>query len=168
MALWDLKIFSFQENFFAVTLKGYDCFLWAVSIGVVERPTPTECDGNLEVGIGRLEKNSQTGWSFWLFRHALTWILCCIHSFPNKYTACVCVCAYIYTHTNYKWPWGFPGRSVVKNPPAKVLRFWTLSRNIPRSVEQLSLCTTTIKNVLGSPGTATIELMSNNYEAHMP
>jgi hypothetical protein len=35
-------------------------------------------------------------------------------------------------------------------------------------VEQLSLCTTTIKTVLGSPGTATTELMSNNYEAHMP
>ena len=81
---------------------------------------------------------------------------------------CVHVCAYIYTHTNYKWPWGFPGGSVVKNPPANILRFWTLSRNIPRSVEQLSLCTTTIKTVLGSPGTATIELMSNNYEAHMP
>ena len=61
MALWDLKFSIFRRIFFAVTLKGYDCFLWAVSTGVVERPTPTECDGNLEVGIGRLEKNSQTG-----------------------------------------------------------------------------------------------------------
>ena len=45
----------------------------------------------------------------------------------SKYAVCVCVCvhvcAYIYTHTNYKWPWGFPGGSVVKNPPANILRF---------------------------------------------
>ena len=157
----------FMRIFFAVTLKSYDCFLWAVSIGVVHSHWVWWKPWSWYWKTIRLEKNSQTGWSYWLFRHALSWILCCIHSFPNKYTlcvcVCVCVCAYIYTYINHKWPWGFPGGSAAKNRSANVLRFWTLSRNIPHSMEQLSLCTTTIKTVIESPGTATSELMSNNY-----
>ena len=40
--------------------------------------------------------------------------------------------------------WGFPGGSVVKNPPANVEnRFDAWSRKTPYAAEQLNLCATT-------------------------
>ena len=55
--------------------------------------------------------------------------------------------------------WGFPGGSVVKNPPASagdMLDPW--SGRIPRAAEYLSLCATTTEPVLWSPGAATTEI----------
>ena len=56
---------------------------------------------------------------------------------------------------------GFPGGSVVKNPPANAgdMRWIPGSREIPHATEQLSPCTTTIEPVLQSPGIAATEAL---------
>ena len=51
---------------------------------------------------------------------------------------------------------GFPGGSVVKNPPASA-GFDPSSRNIPHTKKQLSLCITTTEPMLESPKAATTE-----------
>ena len=63
---------------------------------------------------------------------------------------------------------GFPGGSVVKNPPANagdVVQ--SLIGKNPHAKEQLSPCTTTVQPVLQSPGAATTEPCAATPEAHV-
>ena len=56
---------------------------------------------------------------------------------------------------------GFPGGSVVKNPPANAgdMGWIPGSREIPQATEQLSPCTTTTEPVFQSPGISTTEAL---------
>ena len=56
---------------------------------------------------------------------------------------------------------GFPGGSVVKNPPANAGDLvYILMGKIPHAVEQLRLCVTSVEPVLKSPGATTTEALA--------